>query len=110
MAVFGDHIYLYGGSIEDKENEHMYRLNMDSFVWDIITPSGTLPMPRDDHSCTTTEDNRMVIFGGFVKGSRSNDIYAYDFTNNSWECLYPESAEESVPCKRAASTICAVGN
>ena len=53
----------------------------------------------------------MIIFGGFVKGSRSNDIYAYDFVANSWECWHKGTLvdQEGTPCKRAASAICSVG-
>jgi hypothetical protein len=27
----------------------------------------------------------MVVFGGFVNGSKTNDIYSYYFKENKWE-------------------------
>lgn len=83
---------------------------MKTFVWDIVNPTGDIPDPRDDHSATLAGDGSMIIFGGFVKGSRSNDLYAYDFTNNSWKCLDAGGNHDGIPCKRAASSLCAAGN
>ena len=31
----------------------------------------------------------MVIYGGFVKGERTSDIYRYYFKENKWELVKP---------------------
>lgn len=44
---------------------------------------GTLPVPRDSHSCTTVGDN-LFVFGG-TDGSRPlNDLYILDTSSNTW--------------------------
>jgi hypothetical protein len=50
----------------------------------------------------------MIVFGGFIKGARSNDLHLFNFDSLAWEELSPISDKDNVPCKRAASSITAV--
>ena len=47
------------------------------------TIQGDIPLPRDDHTLSSLGDNRLIIFGGFVNGSRVNDIYQLNFVPNA---------------------------
>jgi N-acetylneuraminic acid mutarotase len=39
----------------------------------------------------------MVIFGGFVNGERSNEIYRYYFKENRWERVKPIGRDQPNP-------------
>jgi N-acetylneuraminic acid mutarotase len=40
----------------------------------VIPETGDVPSSRDEHTCNIYESS-MVIFGGFVNGIRTNDVY-----------------------------------
>lgn len=40
----------------------------------ISSQTGDVPLPRDDHSLNV-HGNFFVIFGGFVSGTRVNEVY-----------------------------------
>ena len=49
-VVFGDKMYLYGGSNLYKENKELYSLDMRSFKWEILKGRGDVPLYRDEHT------------------------------------------------------------
>lgn len=55
-------------------------------------------MTRDEHSTILVGDN-MVVFGGFAFGQRSNEIFKYNITQNTWSKMMP--ATDVAPCPRA---------
>lgn len=74
-------MYLFGGSNLEKENNLFLSLDLKSFEWSIVvgnptnkqSDSGDKPKTRDEHSMDIYGD-KMVIFGGFVEGYRTNEI------------------------------------
>jgi hypothetical protein len=50
----------------------------------------------------------MIIFGGFVSGTRVNDIYRYYFKENKWEFIQPLG--NSAPPKRAGHSAVIYGD
>jgi hypothetical protein len=99
-------MYLYGGSKSNCEtNEKMYCLDMRSspFKWDIVEPMplGEIPKTRDEHSACVY-DGSMVIFGGFVNGVRTNEVYRFHFNSKKWEFLRPTNPPLKCPEPRAA--------
>lgn len=83
-------MYLYGGLKGVDNSPHLYSLNLDTLIWQVVKTTGDKPESRDDHAATT-DDNNMYIFGGFVKGSRTNDIYAFNYASKSWTRLAESS-------------------
>ena len=84
-VVFGDKMYLFGGSNLEVENTKFYSLDLNTFKWDLIKSRGELPITRDEHTANLNDaDNTMVIFGGFCDGSRTNETIKYTFTENKW--------------------------
>lgn len=51
----------------------------------------------------------MYIFGGFVKGTRTNSVYAYNYASKIWTNLINDNAREG-PSQRAASSIVIYNN
>ena len=54
---------------------------MNTFRWEVVKPrKGETPPSRDEHTAVVSEaDQIMIIFGGFSKGQRMNDILIYNF-------------------------------
>ena len=43
-------------------------------------------MGRDDHcGCLDEENHCFYIFGGYVKGSKENDLWKFNLEENIWE-------------------------
>ena len=77
-------MYVFGGLNDHGENvEDFYQLDMNSFKWSKFETSGDIPEPRDDHSMCQV-GNKLYLFGGFVSGVRTNDLYEFDFGSNKW--------------------------
>jgi N-acetylneuraminic acid mutarotase len=92
-VLYNDKLYLYGGCKANCEpNEKMFALDMRSspFKWEIVEPMplGDNPKTRDEHSACYY-DNSMIIFGGFVNGLRTNQVYRFHFLSKKWELLKP---------------------
>jgi hypothetical protein len=78
-------MYLFGGSNLENENDKFFSLDMNTLKWDVIQVRGDMPSTRDEHTAILYEnDKSMVLFGGFVKGTRTNEIIKYMFTENRW--------------------------
>jgi N-acetylneuraminic acid mutarotase len=84
-VVYGDKMYLFGGSNLDAENRKFIALDLNHFKWELVKSRGDLPMTRDEHTAVAYEnDQSMIIFGGFMSGVRTNEIIKYIFPENRW--------------------------
>lgn len=44
---------------------------------------------RDDHASAFDPKSKLLyVFGGYVNGDKSNDMWSYDLVNDSWKCLH----------------------
>ena len=50
----------------------------------------------------------MIVFGGFVNGTRANDIYRYYYKENKWELIQPMG--DVLPPKRAGHSSSLYGD
>lgn len=48
--VYGDKMYLFGGSNLENENTNFFSLDLGLFKWEIIKSRGELPITRDEHT------------------------------------------------------------
>lgn len=99
-------MYLYGGSKGNCEpNDKVFSLDMRALPlkWDIIEQMGDVPKTRDEHTANIFE-NSMVIFGGFVSGVRTNEIFRYNFNSRRWDAIKPYS-KIAPPARAAHSAI-----
>lgn len=96
---------LIGGQVSDDDNEEIYGLNLDKLTWSVIPQKGDVPEPRDDHTMVQVSPNSFVIFGGFVNGSRRNDVYSFAFDGRevNWTLLAANSSDsKAAPAPRAS--------
>lgn len=65
-------------------------------------------MPRDDHTLSALGDNNLIVFGGFVNGSRVSDIYQLHYVPNAtslqWSKFISKQHANEVPIHRASHT------
>ena len=79
-VVFGDKMYLFGGSNLECENRKFFSLDLAQYKWEVVKSRGDLPITRDEHTAVLNEnDSSMLIFGGFSDGSRTNELIKYTF-------------------------------
>ena len=89
-------MFLFGGSNSAIENKNLYTLDFKQYKWEIFNTRGDVPFSRDEHSAVIYESS-MVIFGGFVKGERVNEVYKYYFKENRWEKVRPIGSKQPAP-------------
>lgn len=99
-------MYVFGG--KDSENNKMndlWRLDLDTYKWELMEPSGKLPMERSGHSADVYRGN-MVIFGGLFEITKElNDAHLYDFAHNKWIPFFEESGAFSPRGDRSPSSL-----
>jgi N-acetylneuraminic acid mutarotase len=84
-VVFGDKMFLFGGSNLETENRKFFILDLITFKWEVVKSRGDLPITRDEHSAVINDnDHTMIIFGGFADGQRTNELIKYHFQENKW--------------------------
>eukprot|EP00347_Sterkiella_histriomuscorum_P006674 403351868 len=103
-VVFNERMYLFGGSkANGEENSKFFSLDLKSYRWEVIQSRGQVPTTRDEHTALIYEGS-LIIFGGFVNGVRSNEIYRYYFNDNRWE-LVQQLSDECPPARAGHSAI-----
>jgi N-acetylneuraminic acid mutarotase len=65
------------------EIEDVYEFDVSKETWSKLKQTGDVPKPRDDHSLAQIDDERFIIFGGFVDGSRTNECFVCTKQNNT---------------------------
>lgn len=63
-VVSKNHLYIFGGASLDGCLNDLYRLNLDTCMWEKIKAKGDLPSAREMHSCALLDENSMLIFMG----------------------------------------------
>ena len=81
----------------------MFSLNLENYHWSMLKVKAkdgddtNLPKTRDEHSSVVYDDS-MIVFGGFVFGERTNELFKFTFETNTWEKIIPEG--KACPCPR----------
>lgn len=67
------------------------------------------PPAVDEHTAVVNDDN-MYIFGGFVDGDRTNQVFIFNFKLGEWKLLIIQEGYNP-PCARAGhSSVVASDN
>ena len=80
----------------------MYRLDLQSMNWDTVGTRGGEEAPSciDEHSCCQM-GNKVVVFGGFDNGERTNTVHVFDADSTTWSRRDPADANKPAPKPRA---------
>jgi len=96
--IIGNYMYVFGGyeEIIERFGQDVYRLDLTSFTWKLLSCIGEPPVHRDFHTGTAM-GNLMVIFGGRsdLTGGQwqpvnmgpdyySNKVSYFDTTTSTW--------------------------
>ena len=79
-------MYVFGGRDQDNTKlNDTWKLNLETLEWkEIITDYMLRPVERSGHSCDVI-GQYMLVFGGFYDITKElNDMYLFDFENESW--------------------------
>ena len=83
-VVEGNRMIVFGGTDNSTESANTYVQDLNSRTWTIKSPDEPgLPPPIDSHSAVVN-DHCMVVFAGFVGGSRSNHTFLLDLETMKW--------------------------
>lgn len=107
-------MYLFGGRLvtERRMVSDLYVFDMETFVWERITPSpeDDIPEARYFH-CTETWNNQLIVFGGMGSTPNSNnpedlcvlnDVRFFDLSIMHW---LPTAATNSASAESGAETL-----
>lgn len=76
-------VVFYGGLKGDESNNEIFLFNPNTNAWLQVNPSNQSEQvaARDDHVMSDLSDGSFLIFGGFVNGSRVNELAKFSMTN-----------------------------
>ncbi|KAE8681417.1 Transporter associated with antigen processing protein 2 isoform 1 [Hibiscus syriacus] len=82
----GRFLFVFGGYGKDNcQTNQVHAFDTTKQTWSQLAMKGTLPMPRDSHSCTTVGDN-LFVFGGTDGMNPLKDLYILDTVTHTWIC------------------------
>lgn len=79
-------VLFYGGLKGEDNNADIFLFNAMTNAWSTVRMAeATSPdiLPRDDHSMCDLDDGGFLVFGGFVNGSRTNELLQFRATSMS---------------------------
>lgn len=94
-------MYVFGGITAGGNVNELWELDLNSNRWSLVpTTSALLPAPRATHICMYDSlQNRMLVWSG--QGSvLYNDIWAFNFDDNTWTELFADGNVFGAPLKR----------
>ena len=102
----GNRIIIFGGSVSGGNVNDIWSLNLDSLAWKEITPLGSKPSARFTHNAIfDTARNQMVIWAGQgAPGVFYNDVWAFNFSTQTWEELWTQGDTTGAPVPRYGTT------
>ena len=83
-VLFERSLWVFGGS-SNGIYQDVFKFNLDSGCWTVVSTNGYVPSPRYGHSAVVYNDC-MYIYGGFDgNGFACNDVCAFSFATLSWD-------------------------
>jgi len=72
-------VLFYGGLKGEDSNPEIFIFNATSGSWQTIhlADAASNLLPRDDHALSDCSNGSFVVFGGFVNGSRVNEVLKF---------------------------------
>ena len=99
--VHDDKLYCYGGLIGSQggqSNGDLWILDLNKNTWSKKVTSSVVRKgeaqktceARDDHASAFDPNTKILyVFGGYVNGDKSNDMWQYDLGKEEWKLLHP---------------------
>lgn len=107
-------VIFYGGMKGEDSNPDIALFQTETATWSKVKLNGDA-LPRDDHSACKYLDDSFMVFGGFVNGTRVNELVKFHFEsywsmgkthyNVNSETIKPINSDEEMPCPRNSHNI-----
>jgi len=103
-ATISSQMVLFGGQIGIDDNSAVYTFDLPRCTWSRLEAGPGVPQPRDDHVLVqlNPDESSLLIFGGFVNGSRVNEVYEMRIEGEKVEFEKHEPAGGLAPEPRAS--------
>jgi hypothetical protein len=85
-------IILFGGEGSGGSYNDVWALNLATWAWSSLSPSGTPPSVRYEHTAIYDPvGQRMIVFGGKSGSTYNNEVWSLSLSsgNETWACLSP---------------------
>ena len=93
MVCTGDSLLVFGGQSKiggtSQGHNDLWKLTLATSTWEQLTPSGTLPPARSQHSAVWNPDTQSMLVYGGADSTFLGDLWSYSLTANSWTQLTP---------------------
>lgn len=85
---------IFGGTDHQVDSDALYLIDLDQLSCERRGPANQFwPPPMDSHSAVLcAEMQTMVVFGGFVNGSRSNELFQLSLSTWQWSAMRASGA------------------
>jgi len=104
LSLVGGRYFLIGGT--NKNVTYPTTFTFDNGNWAELPQPDLFPPARWGHSATAFND-LIIVFGGYIVGGLTNEIWVYNTSSNEWN-LQPVTG--SVPVPRAYHSSTLIGN
>ena len=81
-VVFDSDVVFYGGMKGEDSNPDIALFKTETATWTMLKLIGDA-IPRDDHSTCKVGSSEFVVFGGFVNGSRVNELVSFSYDGSA---------------------------
>ena len=83
-------------------NNEFHKYDTTTNHWSYVQTIGRVPEPRAATSFIKIDSTRALLFGGRTRSSRTNDLYMFHLTTNTWEFfIVPMTPGTPWPCERS---------
>jgi N-acetylneuraminic acid mutarotase len=83
-VVYGDSMWLFGGTDNSDESSTVYCFDFNSRSWTKYPPTAPGCPPAMDSHTAVLHNDLMIVFGGFIDGSRTNQVFVFNLTTKTW--------------------------
>lgn len=104
--VCGSKLVIFGGQNDAQQFNDVWVLDTASMLWAELTTTGAAPSPRTRHTATLVAGDKMLVLGGFSRGTRYlGDAHLLDLASSSWASLPLTGDELCARAQHAAGTF-----
>ncbi|GAM24018.1 hypothetical protein SAMD00019534_071930, partial [Acytostelium subglobosum LB1] len=95
-----EYVYYFGGYDQaGRSNNDLWRLDTETEIWHLVGRKEGAPWPVDRHSHTANiYQDKMYVYGGYNKRGFVRDLYAFDFSTESWQAVPTEGPPKRRRC------------
>eukprot|EP01012_Entosiphon_sulcatum_P056984 TRINITY_DN8068_c0_g1_i1.p1 TRINITY_DN8068_c0_g1~~TRINITY_DN8068_c0_g1_i1.p1 ORF type:complete len:447 (+),score=53.72 TRINITY_DN8068_c0_g1_i1:49-1389(+) len=87
-VLFDNFMVVFGGMADGRCHNNLYALDLEKMEWQLLKSVRTAPPScRKGHTAVVYKRKMYVLMGAEYSGNIHNDLYAFDFDNQEWECL-----------------------